>query len=377
MEGSRDLEIIRAIDGLHALEAEWQALHERSDPRNPFLSPAWTLACWAAQQGSVGPFVVTLREGGRLVALAPLCIEKKSGFGVLRFIADDRSDYLGFLCDPASRGVEQQLLDWILKTTGGWDLALFKQLSSDYSGLADSSIPASHASHLTTWTAAPFCASQHDWDSLHDVGPSWLKITRKRLRRFLKDGWQLERFTGAEAAAKLDLVASIEARSWKGREGSTRLQRGAGQELLRQAFESLSSGDQMQLWLASIDGKAVAFQIDFLMSDRLWVYQLAYDEAFRRTSAGSFLGYVSFENAWRGAVREYDYLGGEEPYKLDRTNGLRPIQYLALHRRNPRGWLAFGLLVAPRWRLRNVSALRAVYKRAQALTRGIRARSNA
>jgi CelD/BcsL family acetyltransferase involved in cellulose biosynthesis len=375
--GSLDLDIIRTAHGLHSLEAEWKALHERSKPRNPFLSAAWTLACRAARQGHADLFVVTLRERGRLVALAPLCIEKKSGFRILRFIADDRSDYLGFLCDPASRGLEQKLLDRILGSTTGWDLALFKQLSSDYSGLIDSDIPASHASHMATWTAAPFCASDHDWDSLHDVGPSWLKTTRKRLRRFLKDGWQLERFTGAEAAAKLDLVASIEARSWKGREGSTRLQPGPGQELLREAFESLSDGDQMQLWLASLDGKAVAFQIDFLMSDRLWVYQLAYDEAFRRTSVGSFLGYVSFEHAWRAGVREYDYLSGEEPYKLDRTNGVRPIQYLALHRRNLRGWLAFTLLVAPRWRLRNVSTLRTIYKRAQAVTRGLRARSNA
>ena len=377
MQSSPDLKIIRTIDGLHAIESDWQALYDQSAPRNPFLSPAWTFACWAAQERPAEPFVVTLRERGRLIAVAPLCIDKKSGFRVLRFIADDRSDYLGFLCSPEVDGLEQHLLDRILGRTQGWDLVLFKQLNNDYSQLCVSSIPHNRASHRTNWTAAPYCASDHDWDSLHEVGPGWLKITRKRLRRFLKDGWHMERFTGSEAAAKLDLVAAIEARSWKGREGSTRLQPGAGQELLRQGFQSLSGGDQMQLWLASINGKAVAYQIDFLLSDRLWVYQLAYDEDFRRTSVGSFLGYVSFENAWRGGVREYDYLSGEEPYKLDRTNGLRAIQYLAVHRRTIRGWLAFAVLVAPRWRLRNVPALRAIYKKAQALTRRIRARSDA
>lgn len=377
MLGSRELEIVRTIDGMRALQPEWQALYEQSTPRNPFLGPAWTLACWAAHGGRAEPFVVTLREGSRLVAVAPLCIEMRTGLRVLRFIADHRSDYLGFLCAPGMDEIEQQLLHRILESSRNWDLALLKHLNSTYSRLCECDLPGAYAAHRTKWTAAPYCASDHDWDSLHDNGPSWLKITRKRLRRFLKDGWRMERFTGREAAARLDLVASIEARSWKGREGTLRLQAGPGQDLLRQAFESPSAGAEMELWLASLDGKAIAFQIDFRISDRLWVYQQAFDDDFRRTSVGSFLAYVSFENAWRGGVREYDYLSGEEPYKLDRTNGLRPIHHVALHPRTARGWLAYGLLVAPRWRLRKVPALRAIYKKAQTLTRSIRARSGA
>ena len=154
MDSSRDLQIIRTIDGLHALEADWQALQAQSSPRNPFLSPAWTFACWAAQEGRVEPFVITLRERGRLIALAPLCIEKKSGFRVLRFIADDRSDYLGLLCDGAIEGLEEVFLDRILQSRA-WDLALFKQLNGDYTRLGESDVPDSHASHCTNWTAAP------------------------------------------------------------------------------------------------------------------------------------------------------------------------------------------------------------------------------
>jgi CelD/BcsL family acetyltransferase involved in cellulose biosynthesis len=89
------------------------------------------------------------------------------------------------------------------------------------------------------------------------------------------------------------------------------------------------------------------------------------------------MAYVSFEAAWRAGVREYDYLSGEEPYKLERTNASRTIHHLAVHRRSGRGWLAYGLFVAPRWRLRNVRVVRQAYKAVQSLKRQLRHQSNA
>jgi len=371
-----DLEIVRTAEALSTLQPEWDELYRRSEPRNPFLSHAWTLACLAADQRSAEPFVVTLRDGGGLVAVAPMCIETRLGFRVLRFIADDRSDYLGFLCAPQTPHLRRKLLDVLVRNSAHWDIALFQQVTDAYSELRTAVLPAGFRLHDVLWTTAPYCASDSDWESLHLEGPSWLKRTRKRLRRFLKDGWEIERFTGSEAAARLDEVSAIEAKSWKGRQGAARLRPGSGQNLLRRAFEHDAAGE-LELWLASIDGKSVAFQIDFLLPDRLWVYQQAYDEDFKRTSVGSFMAYLSFEAAWRAGAREYDYLSGEEPYKLERTNASRAIHHLAAHRRTLRGWLAYGLLVGPRWRLRNVAALRGIYKSAQSLNRWLRPQAGA
>ena len=57
-----DIEIIRTFDALCALEEEWDELYQRAEPRNPFLSHAWTLACWMAERGDAAPFVATLRD---------------------------------------------------------------------------------------------------------------------------------------------------------------------------------------------------------------------------------------------------------------------------------------------------------------------------
>jgi CelD/BcsL family acetyltransferase involved in cellulose biosynthesis len=371
------LRIVRSSDELLRLQPEWKALYFRSSPRNPFLSHAWTHACWMAQEDSAQPFVVTLRDGERLLAVAPLCIEKRSGFRILRFIADDRSDYLGFLCEPGSPALERQLLQHVLATSGEWDIAILRQLTDSYTGVHKSPLPRGFQSHITEWIRAPYCKAEGDWETFQKSGPSWFREMPKRSRRFLRDGHRAECFKGVDAIARLDEVSDIEAHSWKGREQTTRLQPGRGRELLRQAFETLGTRGEMELWLAYVDGRAVAFQIDFVMDDRVWHYQTAYNEDYRNTRAGSILTYQALLDAWDRGVREFDYLSGEEPYKLERTNAMRAIYHVAAHRRTARGWLAYALLVAPRWRLRNVPALRALYKKAQALKRGIRARPSA
>jgi CelD/BcsL family acetyltransferase involved in cellulose biosynthesis len=127
----------------------------------------------------------------------------------------------------------------------------------------------------------------------------------------------------------------------------------------------------MQLWLASLGGRPAAYKIDFVLSDRLWVYQLGYDRDFQKASVGSFLGYVGIEQAWRAGVREYDYLSGDEPYKAERTTASRKICDLAIHSRTIRGRVAFALLLAPRWYLKEVPVLRSALKSARSLVREV------
>jgi CelD/BcsL family acetyltransferase involved in cellulose biosynthesis len=359
--------VVRTADGLRELTPGWERLYQESATRNPFLNAEWTQGYLETLGRQTDLFIVAVHAEGRLVGLAPLCIERRAGFRVLRFITEDRSDYLGFLCTRDHETAGQELIDTILDQGDEWDLALLKRLAPEYSGLAGVQFPSTVRTRGTVGTTARYTAADVDWEQLHEIGPSWLKRTRKRLPRFLRDGWLLERFTGTEAAARLDLVAQVEARSWKARENVMRLQPGAGQELLRRALETLGTRGEMQLWMASLDGRAAAYRIDFVLPDKVWIYQLGYDQEFHRASVGSFLGYVALEQAWRSGAREYDYLSGDEPYKAERTMASREIRDLAFYRRTVQGRAAFALLLAPRWYLREVPLLRSAFRSARSL----------
>lgn len=360
-----EIEIVRTLGGLEALQPEWSALYQTLSQKNAFLSYAWTRACLDFQTPAPEPFVLALRRSGKLIGLAPLCIEKRLGFRILRFIADDRSDYLGFLRDPDDQTIAPLLMAALARHAAHWDLMILRRLAEPFTLLHKIPRPTSSYWHRAEWTTSAFCRCDGDFDALHASGPSWIREMPRRRRKFIRDGGAALHFSGADAVDRLDIVARVEAASWKGSEGQTRLQPGHGQDILRRAFVQL--GDQIQLWLAFMDGEPVAYQIDFLCGDRIWLYQCGYDERYRKARAGSVLAYVATEHAWVRGVREYDYLTGDEPYKLERTSELRTLYHLAGHQRTARGWLAYSLLVLPRWKLRKVPALRSIRDRVAGL----------
>lgn len=312
-------------------------------------------------------FVATVRDQSRILALAPLCIETRAGLKILRFIAHERSDYLGFLVADGSGSMEQSLLDQLVLVEGEWDLVLLEKLTPSYSSLLEAELSPRYEWHRTIWTSAPYCVWDGDWDSFHKQGPIWLKEARRRSRRFFSEGYRIECFTGAEAADRVALVSEIEARSWKARQGSMRFQRGRGADLLRRIFETSGTAADIQLWLAFAGDRAIAFHIHFVLEDRLWHYQTAYDEEFGHTRAGSIGAYVALESAWTRGIREFDWLSGDEPYKLDRSNASRGIYHLAGNPRTFRGRLAYYSWIAPRWRLRKVPLLKAIYRKSRTL----------
>lgn len=345
---------------LQVLQSEWRSLHAESELQNPFLSHEWTAACWEELGGGASLFVVAVRERGRLIGLAPLRLERRSGFRVLRFIGDGRSDYLGFLVSPQHPEAARALLEALGALRHRWDLAVLRQLGEPYTDLATVSLPAGVVGRGVEGTVAPYFAHAGNWDSAVAEGPKWLRKMGKESRRFERVGGTVERLTGAAAAAHVPTVAAIEAASWKGRTGVARFRTAAAQALLRQALTGLP--DQMELWLACVEGEPVAFEINFLASDRIWLYQGAFREEARRHSPGAVLDFQSIRRAWEAGVREYDFLAGDEEYKMCRTTELRPIRYLALLPACARGHLAYTCLVALRWRLKEYAPARAAFQ---------------
>jgi CelD/BcsL family acetyltransferase involved in cellulose biosynthesis len=354
------IDVARTVDAFAALAREWDQLYAEAGSVNPFLSYAWTRACFDEENSATEPFVLTLRRGDALIGLAPLCVERKFGFRILRFIAEGRSDYLGFLCDSNSEAIERRLLAEVLTFKSEWDLIVLRNLAEPFTSLTTAERPKAAEWHRVQWTTSAYCRWEGDWDSLQEGGPVWLKQMRNRRRRFLKNGRTIEFFTGARAAERLDLVAGVEAKSWKGRQGAARFQPGPGQEILRRAF--LAPGSQMRLALAFVEERPIAFQVDFVTPHSLWMYQYSYDAEFANLRAGSVLQYASIDQAWQLGVREYDLLMGEESYKANRTTALRPISCLAGRRRSIRSWLAYLLLVGVRWKLRQLPAAKRLYE---------------
>ncbi len=348
----RSFALLRTEAELHSIRPEWERLYLESAPRNPFLSPEWSAVCWDRCRAHAQPFLLTLREGSRLVGLAPLRRERHWGFRLLRFLGDGRSDYLGFLSLPGREEIQEALLGELAQRRNEWDLALLRHLAEPFSRLHLLPLPpglhgSSGGSHVNSLVAHP-----GGWETLRATGPGWLGRMEKRLRKWERLGGSACRYVGAEAAAQVPRVAAIEERSWKGRAGTARFCSPAGQRTLRQALLELGTREEMELWLAFYQGEPIAYEINLLTPERIWLYQGAYEECHRKLGSGSILEFCSIRHAWEKGAREYDYLSGEEEYKEERTDSVREVCRLALYPNTPVGHLLGKLVVRGAWRFR-------------------------
>lgn len=166
------------------------------------------------------------------------------------------------------------------------------------------------------------------FDAYFPSVPSRIRNTVKRGRKKLEDSgsWSLRIFRGPEqdleqAIADFD---SVYRSSWKVPEPfpafvPNLIRTAAGQGWLR-------------LGVLRVGDVPVAAQLWLVHEHRALIYKLAYDEAYKRLSAGSVLTTELFRNAIDvDRVVEIDYLTGDDGYKADWMS----------HRRERRGLVAF------------------------------------
>lgn len=366
IRGPYRTELVRTEEELRALKPAWARLYAASAPRNPFLSYEWVAACAGHVCPNAEPFVLTVWAEDQLIGVAPLRRERHRGFRVLRFLGKGLSPYVGFLVSPEHETMDEILLEALAGARHSWDLLQLTQLADPFTRLHHVQIPGSlrGASRPSSWKGASYVAFPGDWEELRRSGIGWLKEGHKRVARFEREGGTTQRYVGSEAAARIDEVIQVEAHSWQARYGQweSPATHGRVMNLIQEALDTLGAHGEMELWIARFGGEPIAHEINFLTADRIWLYRGGYHEDYARLGAGVVLDYLSVRRAWREGRREFDYLSGGEPYKVQRTNAVRPVRQMFLHPRTPRGFAAFALLLAPRAVLEQTAPTRAALR---------------
>lgn len=106
-------EILRTASDFVYLHDEWDPLLERSGSRSIFLSHTWLSTWWKHFGDGCRPLTVIVREGSRLVAVAPLMVSRWEGFRHLGMIGCGTADYEDFIVDSSAD--RRAVLDLILE----------------------------------------------------------------------------------------------------------------------------------------------------------------------------------------------------------------------------------------------------------------------
>ncbi len=324
--------VIDDVEGFGALERSWNELLVQCEA-SVFQSFEWQRTWWhhfGERRDGARLHLVTVRDGERLVAVAPLWVETSRAPGALRlrrllFIGRGDSDYLDVI---ATRGREAECVESIAGALAR-DADLFDVVVlEDTSDRSRTGALLHDAFVRLGWTASrvaaepcPETALLRSWEeTVATFGINHRREIRRRLRNIAREHRvELELVSEQEIGPAIQEFIDMHQARWArdGHWGAFADPRVAA--FHRDAATRLSARGWLFLAFLRVDGRRCAGNYGFCFRDALATFQGAVRHVpeLARHSPGRVLHARSMEWAISRGRTRYDFMRGAEPYKYD------------------------------------------------------------
>jgi len=352
--GGYRVEVVREPAALYSLAPEWSRLMADSPIDHPFISHEWLCAWWDSFGAGKTLHVILVRAGPRLVGVAPLVLSVERMYGVkVRCLHSPYNPHVPrfeFVALGDTDAVYRAIWSHLRDTNHDWDALRLSQVPSDSELARQLPMLAANDGYLLgTWRGerSPHLILLRDFEHYqHSLGRAHRKHVRNQLKRLSKLGEvDLEVVSEDE---RLDELLSegfrIEAAAWKGDHGTAIASQPEVEHFYRSLARRVAPQGRLRLFFLTVDGTRIAFSFGLQNRNRLYSLKVGYDPAFRRYSPSTVLCYLELRHAFQVGLREYDFLGTDEVWKLEWSPKVRCHEWL--------------FILAPRWRSRWIAAVK-------------------
>ena len=304
---------------LDSLLPEWEALF-RDDPNaTPFAAPGWARAWWPHWSGDSQAWVVTVREQGRLVALAPLVAARRGPFRVLTELGRPPGNYWEPLALPGMRDAAGAAIAAELRARSDeWHAVLLGGMP-DGSGFEAALRGAGLRVRARRPTPYPGIALPGSFDEYLAALPRKRRKDLRRHMRRLDDGrLELREVTGdAELRATIDRWQAIRVRWWASRAKDMDPEHASERfrAFVADVVVELVPTGLAQVWEFRQDGVVVGVEVNLMDDERYYSWMGAYDPSVASLGLGKLAIGESIRASIAAGRSYYDLMVGDEDYK--------------------------------------------------------------
>ena len=322
-----DLTIVDTRAGFDALEADWNALFERTGQSthvfqtfnwnwhwaNHFLNDGRTLA------------IVAGRRDGVLVMVWPLAIERVNGVKVLTWMGEPVSQYGDILAEPGPACMPMLRDAWAhIAATLKPDLVRLNKTRAD---ATIAPLLAEMRALSTQQLEAPYLdlASAPTWAAYEERYSTKTRKNRRRLYRRLEEhgAVAIRQLPAGPQAAQIAALAIAMKRDWLAGKGlvSPALADARTQRFFEAVALDGSHPAVTRVSVLTCGNATAAVEIAFACRDRLAIHIMAYDLAFEKSAAGVLLLERLLQDSLEAGVSTYDLMAPGDSYKKDWADG--------------------------------------------------------
>jgi CelD/BcsL family acetyltransferase involved in cellulose biosynthesis len=323
-------------------EAAWLRLWTAMDAA-PDLSPIWALSLLHGHQIDTAELQVAFAttDGGELSLVWPLRFTTHRRMGMTWQKVGALSNIFclhGGLLTAMDTGVAvRQTLQALQKRQGAWswlDVDLLEVGTPLHTAWLRAAQHADCRLERITKGRSPYIVSPGTLDDfLATKTRNFRSNMRARRRDVLNDpGIEVRYYTRPhEVAAYLEQALTVESKSWKGRTGSSLAAREWETRLYDTLLTRYAELGRVLAAVLFIDGVPTAHSMDLLQGDRVYGLKTSFDPAYTVRRPGVMLLVARLERYFAQGVREFDFIGLDEDYKLQWSRQCRPHESLRLY----------------------------------------------
>ena len=310
-----------------ALRPEWETLHAAVPGATPFTHPAWH-ETWLRHFGrQAAPVFLSFRADEQLVGVAALDMDRDGA----RTLGDRNvRDYAGPLVAPGyEEVVAAGLLEWLTEDlTGALELWGLGGDGSFAAALVAVAAPMGWRAERIAEAVSPRMALPADFEA-YLAGLS--KRARHEIRRKLRnlaaagtvsfEGVTDPATVSAQMAGFLELLRGS-------RDDKDAFLTPAMEAFFRDLAATFAGLGLLRLSSLKLDGVTIAMTLAFESSETTFLYNSGYDPAFATLAAGLLSKVYTIRDCIARGKRTFDFLRGDEPYKVEL--GGQPLEIITL-----------------------------------------------
>jgi CelD/BcsL family acetyltransferase involved in cellulose biosynthesis len=323
-----ELKYYNNFNALAKFKNNWDHLLEKSVSHVPFLTFGYLQTWWQTKGGGEWPedselVIIAAFEDDELIGVAPLFrTNNLDGVPALMFVgAIEVSDFLDFIVTPGNLPDFLYELMCFLNENENipeWQvLDLYNILgdSPTLKAIEEEAKKCGAKFEKTKLLPSPYIPLPGDFEAyLAGIDKKQRHEIRRKLRNiaqgpaipelyFVEDGNLLE--------SEMDAFIAMMAQDPSKQDFLTELMKQHLQNTARVAFEN----GWLQLAFYTLNGEKASANLSFNYDDRLWLYNSAWDSAFREYSPGWLLLANLLLWANENGIKEFDFMRGGEGYK--------------------------------------------------------------
>lgn len=325
MPEQNNLTVARVSDAmaLEALGETWNALLASNATQTVELSYEWQMTYWKYFGGDSELFVLLVRDGQAVIAIAPLKLTRRRTFGVsireLRFIADKESNYQDFVIGRDRQAVLEAIAGYLKAHRSDWDVLCFARLpaESETCHWAESAFQGWAKSRVADVHQLVSAQCGFDWEAYSAANRKKRKYVAKCRRRLEQSG-PLTYFhceTQAQVGQWLEVLFALHRNRWNPTSTPSQFNDSQSCDFYREVSPALFEKGALDLFVLLVGTMPAAILYSFVLGESVLLQLEAYNARFSPGSPG-IVAIETYVEAMSRSRRTTEFeLGFYYPYK--------------------------------------------------------------